>query len=94
VWTRFLRPLTCPGISNTFEVGPLKPNASGNARIDGSMLMNSPEKLLVHEQVPVAMVRFHPGTLFVLKTNGNPKTSSEQSWRLATSGRFRANGYA
>jgi hypothetical protein len=28
-----------------------------------------------------------------LKTNGNPKTSGEQSWRLATRGRLRANGY-
>jgi hypothetical protein len=27
------------------------------------------------------------------KTNGNPRTSGEQSWRPATRGRFRANGY-
>jgi hypothetical protein len=29
-----------------------------------------------------------------LTPNGNPFTRSEQSWRLATRGRFRANGYA
>jgi hypothetical protein len=28
-----------------------------------------------------------------LTPNANPKTRSEQSWRLATRGRFRANGY-
>jgi hypothetical protein len=27
-----------------------------------------------------------------LKTNGDPKTSGEQSWRLARCGRFRVNG--
>jgi hypothetical protein len=42
---------------------------------------------------PTSAYRFSKSRGKGLTSNGNPKTRSEQSWRIATRGRLRENGY-